>query len=220
MNGNELAKNLVRLAKALMSKDVIATAIPAFKEFVKEYETDDYPYGSQRTKATFKVEGGANKQRVSRVTIDPVRNRPNSPKATTYGPAATIGIGAHDGHAYPIVGRPGQIAVWSGDMKHTLGSVFPKDAQYNELAQALGFRAIPDSVTVKDTPNGAQVDGLQGKSMTLREIMNAAGLPNEVISTEVLNVHRKPSKDMMSEVFTVNFKPEANKEPFVIEVYS
>ena len=217
---NELAKNLVRLAKALMSKDIVATSIPSFKEFVKEHVVDDYPYGSHRTKATFKVEGNAGRQRVSRVTIDPVRQRPNSPKATTYGPAATIGIGAHDGHVYPIVGRPGQIAVWSGDMKHTLGAVFPKDPQYNELAQALGFRAIPDSVTVKDTENGAQVDGLQGKSMTLREIMNAAGLSNEVISAEVQNVVRKPSKDMMSDIFTVNFKPEANKGPFVIQVYT
>jgi len=213
MKNIQIANELVRIAK------LVKSSIPNFSRFVDEYEVDDYPYGRERTKAVYKVERKGNKARVCRMTLDPKSGRWNKPKCTTFGPAATIGI-APNGHAYPIVGRPGQIAVWSGDMKHTEGAVFADDSQYNDLAKALEFRQVPGKITVKETSDGAEVDGLQGKKTSPREIMNHAGIPNEVIDSDVKNVRRKPSKDYMSEDWIIEFKPEADRKPFVIKLYT
>lgn len=212
----EEARRLLRIARGLVG------AIPRITRFVDRLVIDDYPYGRERTQATFEVDGSPGKQRVCRQTIDPKSGRRNKPKCTTFGVAAKIGVGS-DGRTYPVVGRPGQIQVWSWDMKHTLGSVFSKDSAYNDLAEALGFRTVPGRVTVKETPQGAAIDGLQGRRSSIRELMNLAGLPNEVVDEQVKTVKRERGKGTEAGFlinFIVKFKPEAERDDFVIKVYT
>jgi len=209
--------NIKKLADKI-AKDIISS-VPNFQKFVDEHEVEDYPYGRERTKAIWFVDRKGNKERVGRKTVDPKTGRTNKPKYTTYGTAATIGIGS-DGRAYPITGRAGQVTVWSGDMKHTVGSLFSDDNGYNDVADVLGFRRVPGRVTVKETRGGAEIDGLQGKKTTVREIMNLAGLPNEIIDAEVDKVVSRVSKDMLSTIWIVKFKREADKKDFLITVYA
>lgn len=214
---NDVARELLRIARGLAG-----ASIPRMRKFVDKLVVEDYPHGRQTTEATFAVEGSPGKMRVCRMTIDPRSGRRNKPKRTTFGVAAKIGVGS-DGRTYPVVGRPGQITVWSWDMKHTLGSVFPQDSAYNDLAEALGFRVVPGRVVVKETPQGAVIDGLQGKRASIREIMNLAGLPNEVADEQVKGVKKQSGKGSEAG-FVVNlvvqFKPEADRDDFIIKVYT
>lgn len=214
---NDVAGELLRIAKGLLG-----AGIPRMRKFVDKLVVEDYPYGRQTTEAVFAVEGSPGKMRVCRLTVDPKSGRRNKPKCTTFGVSAKIGVGS-DGRTYPVVGRPGQITVWSWDMKHTLGSVFAKDSAYNDLAEALGFRVVPGRVVVKETPQGAVIDGLQGKKTSIREIMNLAGLPNEVIDEQVKNVKKAAAKGSEAGFlvnFVVEFEPEAERDDFVIKVYT
>lgn len=126
-------KALVEEGKELLE----GKTVPKITKWVDEYETDDYPYGRERTKATFTVEKTGKKQRVSRVTVNPKTGRPNKPKKTTYGIVAKLGIGA-DGRTYVgIYNEYGAINIWSGDMKRTQAHVVYEDPEFEGL-----FRGI------------------------------------------------------------------------------
>ena len=219
MDNVRVARELVEVA-GILGGSRQAGSIPAFRKFVDRHSVDDYPYGRERTTAEWYVEEKGKKARVCRVTVNPKTGRTNKPSCTTYGSSAVIGLGT-DGRAYPIVGKPGQIGVYSGDMKHMVGSAFAQDSDYNDLADALGFRIVPGKITVKETRDGAEIDGLQGKTTTIREILNLGGLTNEVIDSELEKVNQKyigrgyPTYVL----WTVIFKPEAERENFEIRVF-
>lgn len=128
----DLGKIIEKIAREILSGKT------NFQKFVDEYETDDYPYGRFRTTAKWWVEGSRGRQRVVRTTINPKTGRVNAPKKTTYGVSAVIGLGG--GRAYPIVAaRPGQITIWSGDMKYSVETLFEDDPDYRKVADALGI---------------------------------------------------------------------------------
>lgn len=189
--------------------------VPNFVRFEETYETDDYPYGRERTKATFKVDKrGDNKERIERITIDPKTGRVNKPKYTTFASSAILGI-SNDNKVYPITGTAGQISVWNSDMQHQVASVFTNDPDYEKLAKALKIEQGAHDVQVKKTPTGAVINGLQGKSVKIREILEIAGLtPEQIADIEV--VKRKDS--FINVEWRINFK--SNTEPYTIIIRS
>jgi len=63
------------------------------------FTTNDWPYGSKRTTATFTIEANKRGERVSRVTINPKSGRINKPKTTTYATKVRI-VDGSDGRTY------------------------------------------------------------------------------------------------------------------------
>lgn len=205
MNKIKIAENLLILAKSILSAEIPSH----IEKWVDEWETDDYPYGKLRTKATWKVEGRAGKQRVSRITVDPKTSRVNAPKATVYGTSAKIGIVGN--RAWIVVGNPEQLAVYDGTMQYGT-TLFQKDAHYQVYADGLGFKQETDKVSVHKGNNEATINGLL--KFTIRELMTYAGLSEEDIKT-VEHVKRKDNH--MGSIWTVEFKKETNRPDFIIK---
>lgn len=192
-----------------------AAKTPPVHKWVDELVVDDYPYGRFTTEARFFVEKGGRGQRAGRITVNPKNGRPNKPKYTTYATAAKIGVGS-DGRTYIMVGSPGQISFMAGDMKYNYGdAVFTGDAEYEGFAKVLGFKSGPGKITVKRTPNGAVIDGLQGVPTTVRKILETAEMTSEEIDA-IDKVTRKSS--VTHESWIVTFTD--NRPKFVIEVKS
>jgi len=193
-----------------------AADVPQIRQWVDEWETDDYPYGRFRTTARWWVDKKGNKARVGRTTVNPKNGRVNKPKYTTYGAAAKLGVGA-DGRVYIFVGGPGQIRVMGGDMKYSLGSVFTDDPRYAEFAKRLKIKTVDSpsggTAQVKKVQNGALIDGLQGTSMRLRELLDLAGLK----SRDQADIDKVKRKDTITHtLWTVIFK--SDRPDYTIQV--
>jgi len=185
--------------------------LPSITEWVDKYETEDYPYGRLRTHAEWVVDGRKGKMRVLRVTVNPKTGRENKPKKLTYGAAAKIGLGS-DGRTYVFIGDPGQITVYGGNFKY-LGSLFTGHEDYEKVARAMGIQAERKETEVKRHENGATIDGLQGQTSTIREILEIAGFDTSDV-TDIERVRRKA--EAMYDRFTVEFK--SDRPDFVIMV--
>lgn len=186
----------------------VAASIPSISKWVDEWETDDYPYGRFRTSARWYIEGKKGKMRVCRVMVNPKNGRPNKPKKTTYASAAKIGI-AND-RCYLVLGRPGQIAVYDGTMQY-LTTFFTKDSEYRQYAKALGIES-KGRAEVKMVPGGAVIDGLQGTTMKLREILEMGG-----VDTTQSDIEKVIRKDKYLETWwVVQFKDD--RPDYIIKV--
>lgn len=76
------------------------TEKPVYISSCRELRIDDYPLGrSKRGTAIYTVETKKDKERVSRVTIDPTTGRESKPKTTTYGKKVAI-LTSEDGRTY------------------------------------------------------------------------------------------------------------------------
>ena len=119
-------------------KELLAeNKIPKMTKWVDEWETDDYPSGRHRVKATWEVEHRGTKSRVARKTQNPKTGAMSKPKRTTYGMRTKIGIGTDD-RAYVVQYTSyGQIVVTPGTMKYPT-YVDDKDPMYAELKKAIG----------------------------------------------------------------------------------
>lgn len=189
-----------------------ASSIPSIIKWHDELVVDDYPYGRFTTQARFFVEKGSKGQRAGRITVDPKTGRPNKPKYTVYVPSVKIGEGS-DGRTYILSGSPGQIRFTASDMMHDVGSgIYTKDPEYAALAKVLGFQAKPSNVQVHSTPKGAVIDGLQGTTKTVREILTLGGLDAD----EVKSAQRKSK--FSYEEWTVTFKD--GRPNYIIQVKS
>jgi hypothetical protein len=125
-----------------------STGFPKITKFVDDYETDDYPSGRSRVKATWTVERKGKKARVSRVTINPRTGQPAKPKKSTYGLLTKIGLGA-DGRTYIIYWTEyGHLGATKGDMKYDAGSLHTSDPQWLPMMQRL-IKANHGDPTVK-----------------------------------------------------------------------
>lgn len=212
MDRQKIAAKLIECARLLAEpvargpktanehRERVATSIPSISKWVDEWDTDDYPYGRLRTSARWYVEGSKGKKRIGRVTVNPKTGRPNKPKKTTYAAAAKIGIAGD--RCYLFLGRPGQIGVYDGTMKYLM-TFFTKDSEYRKYAKALGFKT-KGRAEVKMVPGGAVIDGLQGTSMKLSEILELGGID---MSTDRDNIKSVKPQDKFYEVrWIVQFK--------------
>lgn len=98
-----------------------------------EAEIDNWPTGSYRTKAIFKIEQTARGERGTRVTFHPITGKPAAPKKLTYARKARI-VDGDDGRTYIIeLTSFGFISVRKGDMKFEHESIFEENPKYAEV---------------------------------------------------------------------------------------
>lgn len=91
---------------------------------------EDWPIGSKRTTATFKIETHPTRgQRGTRFTIDPKTGRPSATKTLPYAKRARI-VDGDDGRTYILEeGRFGIVSIMRGDMKFQHEAIFSRDEQ-------------------------------------------------------------------------------------------
>jgi hypothetical protein len=101
----------------------------------REAVISDWPIGSQRTTATFRIEAKPGKgERGTRFTIDPKTGRPSAVKVLTYAVKARI-VDGDDGRTYVAnMTMYGHVSIMRGDMKFSEEAVFPADTRYGEIA--------------------------------------------------------------------------------------
>jgi hypothetical protein len=95
----------------------------------------NWPFGSQRATATFRVETNARgKQRGTRVTIDPKSGRHTTPKVLTYANQVRI-VDGDDGRLYFIeLTMYGHISVMQGTMQFEAEpAIFSDNPRYAEV---------------------------------------------------------------------------------------
>ncbi len=118
-------------------KEITESAVPKITKLVDTYETDDYPSGRHRVKATWTVEYKGKKSRVARVTINPKTGLPAKPKRSTYAILTRIGLGA-DGRTYIVQwSEYGMVSFMRGDMKHSAGSLHPGNPGWETMLRRL-----------------------------------------------------------------------------------
>ena len=99
----------------------------------KSYTTDQWPYGSMRTTATFTIEANKRGQRVSRVTINPKNGRTNKPKTTTYSMKACI-VDGSDGRTYIAeLTMYGHITIMESNLQYQQAVFHTNDENYPEI---------------------------------------------------------------------------------------
>jgi len=96
---------------------------------------ENWPIGSKRTTATFKVEySPARGERGTRFTINPKTGRPNAIKVLTYSHWVRI-VDGDDGRTYfaEYSSRYDFITIMRSDMKYQEETIFPHDSRYAEV---------------------------------------------------------------------------------------
>ena len=95
---------------------------------------DNWPIGSKRTTATFKIEAKPGKgERAIRFTIDPRTGRPSAPKLLTYALKSRI-VDGDNGRTYIInYTMYGHISVFRGDMQFGEEAIFEADPRFAEI---------------------------------------------------------------------------------------
>lgn len=93
----------------------------------------DWPIGSQRTIATFRIEGTKGRERGTRFTIHPKTGKPCATKKLTYAVQARI-VDGDDGKTY-IAERScyGHVTVMQGNMQYQAETVHADDPRYDDM---------------------------------------------------------------------------------------
>lgn len=91
----------------------------------------DWPHGSHRTTATFKVETHPTRgQRGTRSTIDPRTGKPSATKVLTYARQVRI-VDGSDGKTYLAnVTEYGHVSIFQSNMQYSQEAIFPEDPRY------------------------------------------------------------------------------------------
>ena len=121
-------------------------------------------------------------------------------------------IGVAGDRVYLFLGRVGYIHVYDGAMKQ-VDVVWPKDSDFEYMAKALGIESGPRDARVKKTPYGAVIDGLQGQTLKIRELLEIGGLTRDDLA-EIEKVRLK--KKFLENLWTVEFKTD--RPDYVITV--
>ena len=92
---------------------------------------DNWPHGSTRTTATFRIESKPGKgERGTRFTIDPKTGRPSATKTLTFACKARI-VDGGDGRTYIAeFSMYGFISIMRGDMKFNQETIHDHDPRY------------------------------------------------------------------------------------------
>jgi hypothetical protein len=92
---------------------------------------ENWPYGNQRTTATFRIETHPTRgQRGTRFTIDPRTGRPSALKTLTYARQARV-VDGDDGRTYVAeLTMYGFITVMRSDMKLESETIHERDPRY------------------------------------------------------------------------------------------
>ncbi len=107
--------------------------VPKLVEFKKDFHVvEDYPFGSMTTEARYEVVKKGNKESIQRTTINPKNGRVNKPKRLTYAIRALIGLDDR-GYVFPVMFTGTHISIMSGNMQHSIASVFPDDKDWDYL---------------------------------------------------------------------------------------
>ena len=98
------------------------------------FSTDNWPYGSKRTTATFTVEQTNKGERVSRETVNPKNGRVNKPKKTTYSTKARI-VDGPDGKTYIAeLSEYGHITIMQSNLQYQHESYHNGDSGFSDIA--------------------------------------------------------------------------------------
>lgn len=96
---------------------------------------ENWPSGSKRTTATFRVESHASRgERATRTTIDPRTGRPSAAKVLTFSRKCRI-VDGDNGRTYLIrLTEYGHISIMRSDMQLQEESIFETDPRYAAVA--------------------------------------------------------------------------------------
>lgn len=93
----------------------------------------DWPSGSHRTEAHFKIEQHPKRgERATRTTKHPITGKPSAPKLNAYAHKARI-VDGDDGRTYVIEFHGSGISVKNGDMKYSHEYISMEDAKFTEV---------------------------------------------------------------------------------------
>jgi hypothetical protein len=95
---------------------------------------DNWPSGSKRTTATFRIEAKTGRgERATRFTIDPKTGRPSATKVLTFANKARI-VDGDDGRTYIAeLSMYGHVTIMRSDMKFEHETLWPRDNRYPEV---------------------------------------------------------------------------------------
>lgn len=94
---------------------------------------ENWPYGAQRTTATFQIEAKPNKgERATRTTINPKTGRPGAAKVTTFAHRVRI-VDGEDERTYLLEDNWTHVTVIRSDMQHHQESIWPTDERFIAL---------------------------------------------------------------------------------------
>ena len=97
------------------------------------FTTNNWPYGSKLTIATFLVEQTSKGERVSRETINPKNGRANKPKKTTYSLKARI-VDGSDGKIYIAeLSEYGFITIMQSNLQFQQEVFHPENEKFQDI---------------------------------------------------------------------------------------
>lgn len=98
----------------------------------------NWPIGSMRTTATFRIERTSRGERGTRFTIDPKTGKPSATKTLTYTRQARI-VDGNDGRTYIAeLSMYGFVSIMRGDMKFQHETVHQDDPRYTDVIALFG----------------------------------------------------------------------------------
>lgn len=99
---------------------------------------ENWPSGSHRTTATFRVETVPGRgQRGTRTTLHPSTGRPSAPKLLTYSRAVRI-VDGDDGLTYLIQHQGSHVSVMQSNMQFQAEVLWPGDERYTAVLALFG----------------------------------------------------------------------------------
>ena len=110
---------------------------------VRKLVIEDWPYGRNTCRATFTVERKNDRERISRVTVNPKTGRESKPKTTTYGRRCAI-LSDGNGKTYcATISQHGElISILDGTMKTSYETLTKADGNF-QIVKALIDNASP-----------------------------------------------------------------------------
>lgn len=103
-----------------------------------ELTVTDWPYGKQRTTATFSIETVKGKQRAVRTTVNPKTGRVNKPHKTTYSKLVRIVTGDDNKTYIAELTQFLAVKIMQSNMKYQHEYISDNDARYPELLELFG----------------------------------------------------------------------------------
>ena len=90
----------------------------------RSFTTDDWPYGRQRTRATFEIESGRRGERVVRTLVNPKTGQPCKPKKTTFCSRCCLVTGYDDAKTYILEQTGSHMVLTQSNLKFTEGTIW------------------------------------------------------------------------------------------------
>jgi hypothetical protein len=99
---------------------------------------ENWPSGSLRTTATFRIEANNRGERATRTTINPKNGRVSAPKLLTYATKMRI-VDGSDGRTYiAALTAFGHISVFQSNMQFQQEAIFDRDPRYADILALFG----------------------------------------------------------------------------------